>query len=224
MAIHLTSMSSPSSAGLSAAATGTASKPTAASVDFRTLFARTAAEAGKIGVSMPTAGKTGATSWAQTPTAASTASGSSSPASTSSGTTATSSSSGSGTTASGTPNSGSSAPTAESVFGADPWETNTGGTGPGGLTYSYNSYYFATPATAQIVANMLGGTVVASDAILGAAGGPFAQSQPNLMVQLPNGAQVNAGLVAQIYTHGYPQSTIDQMIAQIADTPAPVSS
>ena len=36
------------------------------------------------------------------------------------------------------------------------------------MTYSYNSYYFATPATAQIVANMLGGTVVASDAILGA--------------------------------------------------------
>ena len=63
-----------------------------------------------------------------------------------------------------------------------------------------------------------------TDAILGAAGGPFAQSQPNLMVQLPNGAQVNAGLVAQIYTHGYPQSTINQMIAQIADTPAPVSS
>ncbi len=92
------------------------------------------------------------------------------------------------------------------------------------MTYSYNSYYFATPATAQIVAKMLGGTVVASDAILGDVGGPFAQSQPNLMVQLPNGAQVNAGLVAQIYTHGYPQSTINQMIAQIADTPAPVSS
>jgi hypothetical protein len=44
------------------------------------------------------------------------------------------------------------------------------------------------------------------------------------MVQLPNGAQVNAGLVAQIFTHGYPQSTINQMIAQIANTPAPVSS
>ncbi|MGP8248267.1 MAG: hypothetical protein ACLQVN_27610 [Bryobacteraceae bacterium] len=71
---------------------------------------------------------------------------------------------------------------------------------------------------------MLGGTVVATDAITSAPGSPFSQSQPNLMVQLPNGAQVNAGLVAQIYTHGYPQSTINQMIAQIAATPAPVSS
>lgn len=162
---------------------------------------------------MPGAGKTGASA----------ASGSSAPPS-SSGTAATSSAGGSGGLASGTSASGSSAPTAQSVFGADPWETGVGGTGPGGLSYSYNPYYFATPATAQIVANMLGGTVVASDAILGDVGGPFAQSQPNLMVQLPNGAQVNAGLVAQIYTHGYPQSTINQMLAQIADTPAPVSS
>jgi hypothetical protein len=97
------------------------------------------------------------------------------------------------------------------------------GTGPNGITYSYNSYYFATPATAQVVANMLGGTVVSSNDLT-TGPGPFEQSQPNLMVQLPNGALVNAGLVAQVYTHGYPQSTINQMIAQIADTPAPVSS
>jgi hypothetical protein len=71
---------------------------------------------------------------------------------------------------------------------------------------------------------MLGGTVVASDDITSAPGSPFMQSQPNLMVQLPNGALVNAGLVAQIYTHGYPQSTINQMVAQIAATPAPVST
>ena len=92
------------------------------------------------------------------------------------------------------------------------------------MSYGYNSYYFATPATAQVVANMLGGTVVASNDITSALGSPFAQSQPNLMVELPNGAQVNAGLVAQIYTHGYPQTTINQMIAQIAATPAPISS
>jgi hypothetical protein len=92
------------------------------------------------------------------------------------------------------------------------------------MSYGYNPYYFATPATAQTVANMLGGTVVTSNDILGSNSGPFSQSQPNLMVQLPNGAQVNAGLVAQIFTHGYPQSTINQMIAQIANTPAPVCS
>lgn len=225
MVIHLTSMSSHADGVSAAAATGRALKPAAASSDFQSLFARTAAEESrKIGVSMPTAGKTAASSGAQASTGAGTTSGASSSAAASSGSAATSSSSQSSTSGSGTSASGSSAPTAESVFGANPWETNPGGTGPNGLTYSYNPYYFATPATAQTVANMLGGTVVSTNAILGNSGGPFDQSQPNLMVQLPNGAQVNAGLVAQIYTHGYPQSTINQMIAQIADTPAPVST
>ena len=210
MAIHLTSVSSLAGAGSPAAATRTAPKPTAGAGDFRDLFTRTAAEeARKIGVAMPTGGKAVASS----PTPASTTSGSSSSSTPSSST----------TPASGTSGSGSSAPTAQSVFGATPWETGVYGTGPNGMTYGYNSYYFATPATAQIVANMLGGAVVASNDIASAAG-PFSQSQPNLMVQLPNGAQVNAGLVAQIFTHGYPQSTINQMIAQIANTPAPVSS
>jgi hypothetical protein len=212
MAIHITSMSSLSNAGWPTAGPSTASKPTAGAGDFRALFARTAAEgARKIGVAMPTTGKAVASSSAPTTTAAGTSSSSSAPASTSSGTAATT-------------ESGSSAPTAQSVFGANPWETGVYGTCSNGVTYGYNSYYFATPATAQIVANMLGGTVVASDAITSAPGSPFMQSQPNLMVQLPNGAQVNAGMVAQIYTHGYPQSTVDQMVAQIAATPAPVSS
>ena len=103
-----------------------------------------------------------------------------------------------------------SAPTAQSVFGDNPWVTNPTGVGPAG-TYSFNPMYFATPQTAQKVAQMLGGKVVESNELV--SGGNFAQQQPNEMVELPNGNTVNAGLVAGFYTHGYPQSYIDQLIA-----------
>ena len=58
---------------------------------------------------------------------------------------------------------------------------------------------------------MLGGTVVAQDAITPF--GPFKQNQPNLMVQMPNGRLINAGLVAGFYEHGYTQQAVDRMIA-----------
>ena len=102
------------------------------------------------------------------------------------------------------------APTAESLFGSSPWVSNAGGTGPNG-DYGYNRCYFATPATAAKVAQMLGGTVVKTDAITPY--GPFKQNQPNLMVQMPNGKLVNAGLVAGFYDHGYTQQAVDAMIA-----------
>jgi len=101
-------------------------------------------------------------------------------------------------------------PTAESVFGANPWVPNPTGTGPTGL-YTYNPYYFATTQTAQTVASMVGGQVVQMNAVSG--GVRFVQNQPNEMVQLPNGAIINPGLVASFYTHGYPQSMVTQMIA-----------
>jgi hypothetical protein len=104
------------------------------------------------------------------------------------------------------------APTAESVFGPNPWLTSPSGQGPGGA-YSYNPFYFATPQTAAKVAAMVGGTVVQSNQFTGS-GGAFTQSQPNQMVQLADGRLINPGLVASFYTHGYPQSYIDQMIAQ----------
>ena len=104
------------------------------------------------------------------------------------------------------------APTAESVFGANPWLTAPTGSGPTG-TYTYNPYYFATPQTAARVAAMVGGTVVAYNALGGPSGNPFVQDQPNQMVRLANGAIVNPGLVASFYTHGYPQSMVDQMVA-----------
>ena len=102
------------------------------------------------------------------------------------------------------------APTAQSLFGDNPWCTDAGGTGPG-VSYSYNPYCFASAATAAKVAQMLGGKVVAVDAITPY--GPFTQNQPNLMVQMPDGKLINAGLIAGLYDHGYSQQTVDQMIA-----------
>jgi hypothetical protein len=103
------------------------------------------------------------------------------------------------------------APTPESVFGASPWVSDPVGTGPDG-SFSYNPWYFATPQAAAQVAQMLGGTVVASNEFT-APGSPFVQQQPNLMVQMPNGTQINAGLVASFYAHGYSQSYINTLIA-----------
>ena len=102
------------------------------------------------------------------------------------------------------------APTAESVFGPNPWIANPTGTAADGSSYGYNPLYFATAATAAQVAQMVGGKVVASDQF--ACAGGFQQQQPNQMVELANGTLINAGQVAAFYTHGYPQSYIDILI------------
>lgn len=112
-------------------------------------------------------------------------------------------------------------PTAESVFGPNPWLSNPTGMAPDGSIYGYNPMYFATPQTAAKVAQMLGGTVVQANEITNAPGSTFQQQQPNQMVLLKNGALINPGLVAGFYTHGYPQSMVDQMIAnEVANTAA----
>jgi hypothetical protein len=102
-------------------------------------------------------------------------------------------------------------PTAESVFGPNPWLDNPTGHGPNGIAYSYNPIYFATLATAAKVAQMMGGTVVETYAITPF--GPFQQQQKNAMVELPDGRLINAGLVASYFSHGWPQSLIDRAIA-----------
>lgn len=107
----------------------------------------------------------------------------------------------------------SAAPTAEDVFGSDPWMDNPTGIAPDGAVYNYNNQYFATAQTAASVAKMLGGAVVQVNEFTSAPGSNFVQQQPNEMVQLKSGALVNPGLVAGFYTHGYPQSMVDQMIA-----------
>jgi hypothetical protein len=100
---------------------------------------------------------------------------------------------------------------AEAVFGENPWIENPTAVMPNGLTYNLNPQYFATRATAEKVAAMAGGKVVESDVI--ASGGGFSQNQKNYMVELPNGKQINPGLVAGFYTHGYPQWYVDRMVA-----------
>ncbi|HMC61555.1 MAG TPA: hypothetical protein VKJ01_20355, partial [Candidatus Solibacter sp.] len=74
-----------------------------------------------------------------------------------------------------------------------------------------------TPATAAKLAQMLGGKVVTTNAITPY--GPFTQNQPNQMVQLPNGKVLNAGIIADIYNHGYSQQQINMMVsAEVNDT------
>jgi len=115
-------------------------------------------------------------------------------------------------------------PTAQSVFGPNVWMTDPIGLNPDGTNFEYNPIYFATEGTAQAVAQRIGGTVIAGDMIT-TAGGPFVQLQPNYMVQMPNGALINPGLVASFYTFGFSQSQIDTMIAQeVANTPPPVQA
>jgi hypothetical protein len=117
------------------------------------------------------------------------------------------------------PIAASAVPTAESVFGGNPWLDNPTGTAPGGGVYGYNQQYFATPQTAAAVAQMVGGTVMEVNGMTSAPGSPFQQQQPNEMVKLQDGALINPGLVAGFYTHGYSQSMVDQMIAnEVANT------
>jgi hypothetical protein len=99
------------------------------------------------------------------------------------------------------------------LFGSNPWLTDPTGENPDGTLTHYNPVYFATQQTAQTVAQMLGGTVTQSVQITTAPGSPFQQDQPNYMVQLPNGGQVNPGFIADLYTHGWPQTFINQQIA-----------
>jgi hypothetical protein len=118
------------------------------------------------------------------------------------------------------------APTAQQVFGANPWVTNPTGIGPTGVTFGYNPLYFATADTAAEVAQMLGGTVVQDNEFTkDTPGDPFAQQQPNEMVELPDGALINPGIIASLYTHGYPQSQVEQAISsEVASAEALVTT
>lgn len=106
-------------------------------------------------------------------------------------------------------------PTAESVFGPNPWQAAPSGQGPLGVYY-HNPIYFASATTAAKVAEMMGGRVVERDALTGSLGSPFQQQQPNYMVELPSGSVINPGLVAAFYTHGYSQSFIDGLLRKEA--------
>jgi len=107
-------------------------------------------------------------------------------------------------------------PTAQAVFGSDPWIANPGGVAPNGVTYGYNPEYFATRATADKLAQIYGGTVEETNAITPF--GPFKQNQMNEMIRFPNGNVVNAGILASYYNRGLTQEQIDGAItAEIRD-------
>jgi hypothetical protein len=117
-------------------------------------------------------------------------------------------------------------PTMEELFGTSPFVTSPrpGGTGPYGA-YSYNPSFFATPETAEKVRVLLGGLAVeAVDAMTPA--GSFQQNTPNNMVRMPilaadtdaagkgeadnngvpidpKGRLINAGVIANLFSHGY---------------------
>ena len=118
--------------------------------------------------------------------------------------------------------------TAEQLFGAQPWVPNPTGNGPTG-PFTFNPQYFATQQTASLVASMLGGTVTSIDWFKMTPGDPFTMDQPVLMVELPGGAQVNPGLVAGFFTHGYPYNLLLSMLqnevagVESATSGAPVS-
>jgi hypothetical protein len=111
------------------------------------------------------------------------------------------------------------------LFGPNPWLADPTGEGPNSTVTHYNPVYFATQQTVQTVAQMLGGTVVQSVQITTAPGSPFQQDQPNYMVQLPNGGLVNPGFIADLYTHGWNQTFINQQIAaEVANAQGAVKS
>lgn len=109
------------------------------------------------------------------------------------------------------PNPAYATPT--SPYGANPYYQNvTGASQYDGTPTSYNSNQFATPEVAEQIARAMGGQVVAGnqDSLAG---------QPNVpqyYIQMPSGEKLNAGLVADMYNHGYSQSYINQQMSQIA--------
>ena len=111
------------------------------------------------------------------------------------------------------------APTAQEMFGPNPWMSNPGGVAPNGVPYSYNPYYFATQDTAAKVAQMVGGKAVAYSAITPY--GPFQQNMPNYMVQMPDGREINAGVFASIFDHGYTAEFANRLVqTEITGNPA----
>jgi len=91
-------------------------------------------------------------------------------------------------------------------------------TGPtGNITY-LNPDYYASAATASNLATLLGGKAV-NVPIAISPGDPYTYStaaQNQWFIQLPDGAMLNAGAVATMYTHGYPASMVVQMISNEA--------
>ncbi len=113
---------------------------------------------------------------------------------------------------------------AQQVFGSSPWMSNPTVTGPAG-SYSLNPEYFASQQTAQMVAQMVGGTVVPVNNMANTPGNVNSQNMPNEMVELSDGGMINAGLVAGFFSHGYSLSMVQSMIQnEVTNVEAQVQS
>jgi hypothetical protein len=78
-------------------------------------------------------------------------------------------------------------------------------------------------ATAEAIAQMVGGKVVAQDVMLTAPGSPFGQNQPNYMVEMPNGNVFNPGDIAQAISVKQPRAMIDALIySAVNNTPVAI--
>jgi hypothetical protein len=119
----------------------------------------------------------------------------------------------------------SASPTMQSLFGDSPFITSPapGGTGPSG-TYLYNPTYFATPATAILVAAIVelgcglavGTCKIVEENSITPGGGPFSQNMTNQMIVMPDGSHHNAGLIAnQFATNGSIETTNSMLTAEL---------
>jgi len=96
------------------------------------------------------------------------------------------------------------------VFGSPVWQ-NVSVSGPAG-TYPLNSKYYATASTADLVKTMVGGSAVVPRDPFATPGDINSASAPMLMVQMADGSLINAGLVADFFSHGYSLSMVRTMI------------
>ena len=107
---------------------------------------------------------------------------------------------------------------AEDVFGPNPWIANPVVTGPNKknqiVEFPQNPLYYATEPTANLVLQMVSGTGIDENNPY-AGNQRYSASNSQLVVTLPGGAWINAGLVAGFFTHGYPLDMIAVMIQRL---------
>ena len=113
---------------------------------------------------------------------------------------------------------GTNIPT-QNPFGPDPYLPNPtqnifAGNGSSQMVQqSLAPYYYPTQQTAQTAAQLFGGTVVVQtpDAV-----SPFTLNQPTYMVRLPNGAEINPGIISHFYdTRSDTPAQLQQLVQDV---------
>jgi hypothetical protein len=113
---------------------------------------------------------------------------------------------------------GTNIPT-QNPFGPDPYIPNPtqnifAGNGSGQMVQqSLAPYYYPTQQTAQTAAQLFGGTVIVQtpDAV-----SPFTINQPTYMVRLPNGTEINPGIISHFYdTRSDTPAQLQQLVQDV---------